>query len=114
MAIFLFGVIAYLLFLAAILYGIGFVGDIGVPKGIDDGTVAPLAAALAINVGTAPLAFLIGGGGLGELIFTGIDLNEPAMMLAGAIPTALLAVLVDYAVGVIAFFVVPQGVNPLR
>jgi len=75
---------------------------------------AGIRTALGINVGTAPLAFLIGGGGLGELIFTGIDLNEPAMMLAGAIPTALLAVLVDYAVGVIAFFVVPQGVNPLR
>jgi osmoprotectant transport system permease protein len=77
-------------------------------------TFAGIRTALAINVGTAPLAFLIGGGGLGELIFTGIDLNEPGMMLAGAIPTALLAVLVDYAVGVIAYFLVPRGVNPLR
>ena len=77
-------------------------------------TFAGIRTALAINVGTAPLAFLIGGGGLGELIFTGIDLNEPAMMLAGAIPTALLAVLVDFAVGAIAFWVVPRGVNPLR
>jgi osmoprotectant transport system permease protein len=77
-------------------------------------TFAGIRTALAINVGTAPLAFLIGGGGLGELIFTGIDLNEPAMMLAGAIPTALLAVLVDYVFGAIAFFAVPRGVNPLR
>ncbi|MEO8856556.1 MAG: ABC transporter permease [Burkholderiaceae bacterium] len=77
-------------------------------------TFAGIRTALAINVGTAPLAFLIGGGGLGELIFTGIDLNEPAMMLAGAIPTALLAVLVDIGVGAIAYFVVPRGVNPLR
>jgi osmoprotectant transport system permease protein len=75
---------------------------------------AGIRTALAINVGTAPLAFLIGGGGLGELIFTGIDLNEPGMMLAGAIPTAILAVLVDFAVGVLAFWVVPRGVNPLR
>jgi osmoprotectant transport system permease protein len=75
---------------------------------------AGIRTALAINVGTAPLAFLIGGGGLGELIFTGIDLNEPAMMLAGAIPTALLAVFVDYAVGVLAYWAVPRGVNPLR
>jgi osmoprotectant transport system permease protein len=75
---------------------------------------AGVRTAMAINVGTAPLAFLIGGGGLGELIFTGIDLNEPGMMLAGAIPTALLAVLVDFAVGVLAFWVVPRGVNPLR
>ena len=77
-------------------------------------TFAGIRTALAINVGTAPLAFLIGGGGLGELIFTGIDLNEPAMMLAGAIPTALLAVLVDFAIGAVSYFVVPRGVNPLR
>ena len=77
-------------------------------------TFAGIRTALAINVGTAPLAFLIGGGGLGELIFTGIDLNEPGMMLAGAIPTALLAVLVDFAVGALSFWVVPRGVNPLR
>jgi len=77
-------------------------------------TFAGIRTALAINVGTAPLAFLIGGGGLGELIFTGIDLNDPGMMLAGAIPTALLAVIVDFAVGVIAYWVVPRGVNPLR
>jgi osmoprotectant transport system permease protein len=75
---------------------------------------AGIRTALAINVGTAPLAFLIGGGGLGELIFTGIDLNEPGMMLAGAIPTALLAVLVDFLVGAVSFWVVPRGVNPLR
>lgn len=75
---------------------------------------AGIRTALAINVGTAPLAFLIGGGGLGELIFTGIDLNEPGMMLAGAIPTALLAVLVDFAIGALAFWTVPRGVNPLR
>lgn len=77
-------------------------------------TFAGIRTALAINVGTAPLAFLIGGGGLGELIFTGIDLNEPGMMLAGAIPTALLAVMVDFGVGLIAYWLVPRGVNPLR
>ena len=58
---------------------------------------AGIRTALAINVGTVPLAFLIGGGGLGELIFSGIALNEFGMMLAGAIPTALLAILVDFS-----------------
>lgn len=70
--------------------------------------------ALAINVGTVPLAFLIGGGGLGELIFTGIALNEFGTMLAGAIPTALLAVLVDFIVAQLQFWTIPRGVNPLR
>lgn len=76
--------------------------------------LAGVRTALAINVGTVPLAFLIGGGGLGELIFTGIDLMEPTMLLAGAIPTALLAVLIDFAVGQCQYWLVPRGVNPLR
>ncbi len=73
-----------------------------------------LRTALAICVGTAPLAFLIGGGGLGELIFTGIALNELPMTLAGAISTALLAVLTDFLVGQLQNFAVPRGINPLR
>ncbi len=76
--------------------------------------LAGLRTALAINVGTVPLAFLVGGGGLGELIFTGIDLMEPGMLLAGAIPTALLAILIDYLVGQCQFWLIPRGVNPLR
>jgi osmoprotectant transport system permease protein len=76
--------------------------------------LAGLRTALAINVGTVPLAFLIGAGGLGELIFTGIDLMEPSMLLAGAIPTAILAVLVDYLVGQCQYWLIPRGVNPLR
>ena len=76
--------------------------------------LAGLRTALAINVGTVPLAFLIGGGGLGELIFTAIDLMEPAMLLAGAIPTALLAILVDFLVGQAQYWLIPRGVNPLR
>ena len=75
---------------------------------------AGIRTALAINVGTVPLAFLIGAGGLGELIFTGIALYDTVMMLSGAIPTALLAVIVDALIAVIAFLIVPRGVNPLR
>jgi osmoprotectant transport system permease protein len=75
---------------------------------------AGVRTAMAVNVGTAPIAFLIGGGGLGELIFTGIDLQEHGMMLAGAIPTALLAVTVDFLFGQAQYWLVPQGVNPLR
>ncbi|WP_282175092.1 ABC transporter permease [Vibrio diabolicus] len=70
--------------------------------------------ALAVNVGTVPLAFLIGGGGLGELIFTGIDLDEPIMMLAGAIPTAMLAIAIDSVVGAVSYVTVPKGCNPIR
>ena len=46
----LYGLVAYLLFFAAILYGIGFVGNFVVPKGIDDGQIAPLSTAILVNV----------------------------------------------------------------
>ncbi|MCG9773801.1 ABC transporter permease, partial [Vibrio diabolicus] len=75
---------------------------------------AGIRTALAVNVGTVPLAFLIGGGGLGELIFTGIDLDEPIMMLAGAIPTAMLAIAIDSVVGAVSYVTVPKGCNPIR
>src|SRR5690554_6113026 len=68
---------------------------------------AGIRTALALNVGTVPLAFLIGGGGLGELIFTGIDLYDPVMMLSGAILTALLAIVVDIFIASIAFLIIP-------
>lgn len=75
---------------------------------------AGIRTALAINIGTVPLAFLIGAGGLGELIFTGIDLYDTVMMFSGAIPTAVLAVIVDVLLALLAFLVVPRGVNPAR
>ena len=73
---------------------------------------AGIRTAVTVNVGTVPLAFLIGAGGLGELIFTGIDLSEPGMMLAGAIPTALLAVITDFVIALVTRIVVPRGVMP--
>jgi osmoprotectant transport system permease protein len=73
---------------------------------------AGIRTALAITVGTAPLAFLIGGGGLGELIFTGIDLNDFGMLLAGAVPTALLAIFTDAFIGQMQRLMVSRGVNP--
>jgi osmoprotectant transport system permease protein len=76
--------------------------------------LAGVRTALAINVGTAPLAFLIGASSLGELIFTGIALYDFRMMFIGALATALLAILVDFLVGQVQFWGVRRGVNPLR
>lgn len=51
--------------------------------------------ALAINVGTASLAFLIGANSLGSLIFPCIALNNQSQLLLSAACTALLALLLD-------------------
>lgn len=51
--------------------------------------------AAVINIGTATLAAFIGAGGLGEFIVTGLALNNTNMILQGAIPAAILAILVE-------------------
>lgn len=58
---------------------------------------AGIRTATVINVGVATLAAYVAAGGLGEFIFSGIALNNTHMMLAGAIPAALLAVIFDWA-----------------
>jgi osmoprotectant transport system permease protein len=75
---------------------------------------AGIRTALSIAVGTAPLAFLVGGGGLGQLIFTGIELNDFPMLLAGAIPTALLAICTDTLLGLMQQYLVSRGVRPVE
>jgi osmoprotectant transport system permease protein len=67
---------------------------------------------LVINIGTAALAFLIGAGGLGEHIFTGIDLMRPDKLLAGAVPTILLALFADYICGLLGLLIIPKGMRP--
>ena len=56
---------------------------------------AGIRTATVINVGVATLAAYIGAGGLGEFIFGGIALNNSTMIIAGALPAALLAILLD-------------------
>jgi len=65
----------------------------------------------AIIVGTAPLAFLIGGGGLGFWIFTGIALVDMGIMFAGAVPVALIAMLFDYFLALLEKVIVSKGIQ---
>jgi len=67
--------------------------------------------AFSLNIGTVPIAYLIGGGGLGELVFMGIRLNDTPMMLSGAVATALLAVTVDLALGLLSQITIPKGIR---
>lgn len=55
--------------------------------------LAGVKTAAVVNVGTATIAAFIGAGGYGERIATGLALNDNGMLLAGAIPAAVLALL---------------------
>lgn len=57
--------------------------------------MAGVKTAAVINVGTATLAAFIGAGGFGERIVAGLAVNDTATMLAGAVPAAVLALIVQ-------------------
>ncbi len=63
--------------------------------------IAGIRTAAVINVGVATLASFVAAGGLGEFIFGGISLNNTNMILAGAIPAALLAILLDQMIALL-------------
>ncbi len=67
--------------------------------------------ATVINVGTAAMSFLVGGGGLGDLIFTGIAMVDAGYMLAGAVPTAFLAITLNWLFGVLENWIVSPGLR---
>jgi osmoprotectant transport system permease protein len=64
-----------------------------------------------INVGTATLAALIGAGGLGEPILSGLNLNDHVTILEGAIPAALLALLVQWSFDLLDRLLIPKGLR---
>jgi osmoprotectant transport system permease protein len=63
--------------------------------------------AAVINIGTATLAAFIGAGGLGEPIVTGLALNDRGLILQGAVPAALLAIITELAFELLQRVVVP-------
>ena len=67
--------------------------------------------ALIINIGTAALAYIIGAGGLGDLIFTGISLMQTDKLLAGAIPVTLLALFADFLSELMGLLLVSKGLR---
>jgi osmoprotectant transport system permease protein len=69
--------------------------------------MAGIRTAAVINVGTATLAAFIGAGGLGDPIAAGLALSDTRMILSGALPAALLALLVDAGLGLCERVVTP-------
>ncbi len=63
--------------------------------------LAGVRVATVITVGVATIAAAIGAGGLGEFIFRGVAMVDNRVILAGAIPAALLALLLDLLLGIL-------------
>src|SRR5436853_4498088 len=63
--------------------------------------IAGIRVATVISVGLATIAAAIGAGGLGEFIFRGLAMVNNQVILAGAVPAALLAIFVDMASGLL-------------
>ncbi len=63
------------------------------------------------TVAAATLAAFIGGGGLGDLILLGLTRIDPTVLLAGAVPIALLALSADVLMGYVRRWIVPAGLR---
>jgi len=73
--------------------------------------MAGVRTATVISIGVATLAAFIGAGGLGDPIITGLQLDNIDMILSGAVPAALLAIVVDFGLGRLEWLLVPRGLR---
>jgi len=73
--------------------------------------LAGIKTSAVINVGTATLAALIGAGGYGERIVAGLAVHDSAMLLAGAVPAAVLALLMQWGFDALDRWVIPAGLR---
>ena len=76
--------------------------------------LAGIKTAAVINVGTATIGVLIGAGGYGEPILNGVRLNNHSMILQGAIPAAVLAIVMQGLFDRIEKWYVPEGLRIQR
>lgn len=72
--------------------------------------IAGIRTAIVINIGMAALAFLIGGGGLGETINSGLKLDRSPAILIGAVMVAILALIFDFLTAVAQRYLKPKGI----
>ncbi|WP_218081984.1 ABC transporter permease/substrate-binding protein [Anthocerotibacter panamensis] len=73
--------------------------------------LAGIKTSAVINVGTATIAAFIGAGGFGERIAQGLALNDNNTLLSGAIPAALLAILVQVGFELLDRWLIPAGLQ---
>jgi osmoprotectant transport system permease protein len=73
--------------------------------------LAGIKTSTVVTIGTATLAALIGAGGLGEPIISGLNLNDGATILEGAIPAALMAIVAQGLFSILDRFLIPRGLR---
>lgn len=73
--------------------------------------LAGVRTSTVINIGTATLAAFIGAGGLGEPIVTGLTVTDVNLILSGALPAALLAIVVDALLALVERSATPRGLR---
>jgi osmoprotectant transport system permease protein len=73
--------------------------------------LAGIKTSAVINVGTATIAAFIGAGGYGERIVTGLALNDNGLLLAGALPAAALALLIEGGFRLGERWLIPAGLR---
>lgn len=71
--------------------------------------IAGVRTAIVINIGMAALAFLVGGGGLGETINSGLKLDRNPAILIGSVLVAILALIFDFLSALAQRFLKPKG-----
>lgn len=76
--------------------------------------LAGIQTSAVICVGTATLGALVGAGGFGQPILTGIRLDNVGLLLEGAVPAALLALVVQASFELLGRFVIPRGLRLAR
>ena len=73
--------------------------------------VTGIRLACVYTISWATLGALVGGGGLGDIIYTGLARYNNAMLLLGAIPVSLLTIVTSLVIGRIAVLVTPSGLR---
>ena len=76
--------------------------------------LAGIRTSTVVNVGTAAVAGMIGAGGLGELIVTGIAVRVTELILQGAAPTAALAIILDAILEGVEDRITPRGLKVMK
>ena len=76
--------------------------------------IAGIRTSTVVNVGTAAVAGMIGAGGLGAIIMTGLAVRVMPIVIQGAAPTAALAIALDALLGGVEEWMTPRGLKVMK